>query len=414
MVLLAYVACPQPEPGSAIAVIGAVLVVGFGQSGITHRLLSQPLAIHIGKISYSLYLWHWPVLVLSRTLGYDVQQPDHASAYLLLVYLLALASYHAVEVPGRRPDSPPMPFVLAAALVAIGASFMAATPRLHDTSQFAKPHSFVRFYDLKPTTNMPVAIASILASCETPERTAPADAYRRGGIIVGDAPTPPRVVVLGNSHGTMWSDAIRDVVERGGVKTAFISINGEPPFLTLPLDPNRRGEALAPTEKYAYDRSRLELIEQWAPDLVIICCRWSVVTEEQTKDLLAFLERRARRVLLMEQVPEVRGARNASILQYLADRGIQPEEGVRRYVPAGNIAAVARGRTLVRRLSASHRNCGFIPVHDLYTRGEEVLILDGRETIYFDDDHITTYGARLAIPTIEKALDDALQPRGRP
>ena len=104
----------------------------------------------------------------------------------------------------------------------------------------------------------------------------------------------------------------------------------------------------------------------------------------------------------------------STILQYLADRGIQPEEGVRRYVPAGNIAAVARGRTLVRRLSASHRNCGFIPVHDLYTRGEEVLILDGRETIYFDDDHITTYGARLAIPTIEKALDDALQPRGRP
>jgi peptidoglycan/LPS O-acetylase OafA/YrhL len=68
--------------------------------GLAKRLLSMPLMTSIGLISYSLYLWHWPVLVMARwTIGV------HAWSLPFLIGLIAvasLASYRFVEGPLRR------------------------------------------------------------------------------------------------------------------------------------------------------------------------------------------------------------------------------------------------------------------------------------------------------------------------
>ena len=81
---------------------------------------------------------------------------------------------------------------------------------------------------------------------------------------------PPRVVVLGDSHGIMWSPAICEITEKLGLKTAFWSVEGVETAVTFPVRSTQAMQGMTPAEKAAYDVSRLDLINQWPPDLVIL------------------------------------------------------------------------------------------------------------------------------------------------
>ena len=63
-------------------------------------LLAQPPLVWLGLRSYSFYLWHWPVLVLTRP-GIDVSMPKGVLIPLQLLAVLALSdlSYRYVERP---------------------------------------------------------------------------------------------------------------------------------------------------------------------------------------------------------------------------------------------------------------------------------------------------------------------------
>ncbi len=92
-----------PFPAALLPVAGAALMIAAiagGSGGVLQNVLgSGPLA-YIGRISYSLYLWHWPVIVLARwTVGFE--SPLVLIVYLPLVFGLAALSYHFVEMPIR-------------------------------------------------------------------------------------------------------------------------------------------------------------------------------------------------------------------------------------------------------------------------------------------------------------------------
>ncbi|MBC7499514.1 MAG: acyltransferase, partial [Herminiimonas sp.] len=94
-----------PFPGALPAVVGALGMLGFmhgmRRDHVLMRLLANRPAQFIGKISYSLYLWHWPVFVLFRwTVGLDA--PQYRVAAVTLAFVLATASYYWVESPLRR------------------------------------------------------------------------------------------------------------------------------------------------------------------------------------------------------------------------------------------------------------------------------------------------------------------------
>jgi hypothetical protein len=153
-----------------------------------------------------------------------------------------------------------------------------------------------------------------------------------------------------------------------------------------------------------------------APDIVIVCARWSIYKAQDATPLLAFLQRHAGRTLLVEQPPEL-AIVDRSTIQWLAFKKIRPEEGRRAWLPEGNREQYERGRRLVRQFAAEYPRCEVVPVSDLYTRDSEVLVLDGRDVVYLDDDHLTDFGTELAAGRIEAAIRGVLPPldgRGEP
>lgn len=95
-----------PFPGwrAAIPVIGSALIITpstvqtFGS-----RLLSTAPFVFVGKISYSLYLWHWPVSVYWLTYTQEVFSGTDLLIAVSLSFVLAWLSWRFVERPFRRP-----------------------------------------------------------------------------------------------------------------------------------------------------------------------------------------------------------------------------------------------------------------------------------------------------------------------
>jgi peptidoglycan/LPS O-acetylase OafA/YrhL len=115
-----------PAPGATIAVLGTALVIaaGTGSAARSLRPLTGPVAVYIGTISYSVYLWHLPVIVFVGAL-----LPERSGRYLILatalIAMLSMLTYHFVEEPlrrarwGRRPATRSSPRRLPAQWVAL-------------------------------------------------------------------------------------------------------------------------------------------------------------------------------------------------------------------------------------------------------------------------------------------------------
>ena len=97
---------PFPGIAALLPCVGAVLVIAAGSSGPTlaGRLLSWRPLVFIGLISYSLYLWHWPVIVLGREMLADAAWSGKTTVRLVLLavsFVLAILSWRFVERPFR-------------------------------------------------------------------------------------------------------------------------------------------------------------------------------------------------------------------------------------------------------------------------------------------------------------------------
>lgn len=120
-VLLITAADAFPGLNAAYACVGAALLIWPKAETLVARALATRPMVAIGLISYSLYLWHWPVLVLFRHYS-NGEMPGPAEAFVLgcLSVLLAYCSWRFVEQPFRRAIISPKLYV-AAGLASIAA-----------------------------------------------------------------------------------------------------------------------------------------------------------------------------------------------------------------------------------------------------------------------------------------------------
>lgn len=97
---------PFPSAWTLLPVAGALLLIlaGTNQDNPVTRFLATRPMVKIGDWSYSVYLWHWPLIVLATTIWADNVTATILAA--LISFAPAIASYVWVEQPFRRIRTP--------------------------------------------------------------------------------------------------------------------------------------------------------------------------------------------------------------------------------------------------------------------------------------------------------------------
>jgi hypothetical protein len=128
-VSIAFLTPTSDFPGllAVLPTAGALIILlnGHGNNAI-NRTLSSSWCRFFGAISYSLYLWHWPVLVLARYYdGGRVETGLETAAYIGLSILLAWLSWYFIEQPFRREGALPVRRLFPMAVAGSAALLMA-------------------------------------------------------------------------------------------------------------------------------------------------------------------------------------------------------------------------------------------------------------------------------------------------
>lgn len=96
-----------PGLAALLPCLGAFLIIysGTRHQPMVNRLLSHPAPVFVGLISYSLYLWHWPLVIFAEY--YFSRELSHieTAALIAVTFLLATISWRYVERPFRLPTN---------------------------------------------------------------------------------------------------------------------------------------------------------------------------------------------------------------------------------------------------------------------------------------------------------------------
>lgn len=276
-----------------VPTVAATLLIGIGGAGgsLSSRLLSTGPFVWVGKISYSLYLWHWPIIVyFGLTMG---REPSFIEACGLIVasVLAAYLSWRFVETPfrTRKLGATNKALWLQAAvayLVLCTASFGFL---VYSTRLEANPSDSTRLADYTTYDDTPVYRRG---TCFMIGSTNSLSDYDTGKCLKM-ALDRPNVLLMGDSHGAHLWHGLSTVLPNANVMQATSA--GCKPTLTT------RG-----------DRSCIELMQMVfnqflasnKPDLVILSGRWLNEDIDGVVKTVNFLKGKAGRVLVSGPIVE--------------------------------------------------------------------------------------------------------------
>jgi peptidoglycan/LPS O-acetylase OafA/YrhL len=218
-ILLYSAATPFPGLAAVPPVLGAALILyaGMGERRtLVGRMLSHPGLRFFGLISYSLYLWHWPIIVFLRYVFLDLDLPLKL-AVLPLSVAAATLSWRFVERPFRRPSTAATPrrlfLVTTAITCGIAATGLAFA---RDGLPWRASPQILRMAD-KATYQGP---ARTCGNAFRQRRTLPT-------LCVRGAPgAVPDLLVIGDSHADAFAQAVFDAAAQAGRAGYQISDTG--------------------------------------------------------------------------------------------------------------------------------------------------------------------------------------------
>lgn len=174
--------------------VGSGLVIAADSESVMSRWLSHPILVWIGALSYSLYLWHWPVLAALRYFVEVYSLPLPAiTAFVALTLALSYGSYRYVEVRFRGSGSSPTygrSLALAAGVLAVIWFAHFVSPRLVESL----PEALTRY-----ARHEDICHGRIVGDC-----------------IRGARSADHEVLLLGDSHGAqlnLFADVVGQTLD---------------------------------------------------------------------------------------------------------------------------------------------------------------------------------------------------------
>jgi peptidoglycan/LPS O-acetylase OafA/YrhL len=250
-----------PGASALVPCLGTALVLLCGERSVTlgGRLLSLPPMRFIGLISYSLYLWHWPIIVLYRQIDSRLDNVERASL-LAAALVAATISWALVEKPFRRSSRLSSRVVVArgaAAMALCGAgvlSLAALSNMLYPIS--AQARGVLAYGERTGRTEMMRTGSCFLTS----QHRLSDYAFDRCMVAPHDK---PRILIVGDSHAAHLYYGLNHAMPNAHILQATAS--GCKPLMGSRGDPR----CLALMHRVFADYLR-----QTRPDLVVLSARW--------------------------------------------------------------------------------------------------------------------------------------------
>jgi peptidoglycan/LPS O-acetylase OafA/YrhL len=241
-------ATPFPGVAALLPCLGTALVVfagnGHDAEGSSSRtlgtsLLRWPPLVLVGVMSYSLYLWHWPVLVfagyISPKISLQMLNSTQLAKLFALGFVLAFLSYRFVELPFRLRSKPLSRYTFSAALastavlVALGAVLVGSRGLPHRFS--AHTEALIEANEASKAIQLPKG------ECDNFD---PNPARYEEAVFCKFGNSPHNVLLWGDSHVYMLIPLLRQMQREGdlggkGVVTAVLSACPLAEHMNVPL-----------------------------------------------------------------------------------------------------------------------------------------------------------------------------------
>jgi peptidoglycan/LPS O-acetylase OafA/YrhL len=418
-----------PFPGAAalLPTLGTALIIhsGAGGSSVVHRFLSTRPLVFVGLISYSLYLWHWPMIVFLRYVVIHELDLAHKLAVITAAGALSIVTWHWVEKPFRSAASPVAPrgiLRLAGAVMALGIAVGLAI-RIGD----GLPWRF------DPTV-LPPALANESVGGKWIECRARTGRPQQFGepCKLGVADVVPSFMLWGDSHALALAEAVDVSARREGAQGTLATMTACPPLLGVErLNRERCARFNDGVLRYLAAHPELQT--------VILAARWAISAEgtryknesgnegnvtltdlyaevvpgigrdgQNHRPFQVGLERTVkelltlnRRTVIVSPVPEVGyDVPNVVIVARRTNRDVDA------IIAPTLTEYTARNRVVFDTLERLRRlpNVWIVDPAKILCRGGRCRITDRDNVLYLDDDHLSSYGARYVSPVFDEVL----------
>ena len=376
---------PFPGLTALPPVLGTALLIWVGSSSTGFSRIGQILAskpvVFVGLISYSLYLWHWPLFSFARYLSVKAPTAEVWWSLIALSMVLATLSWRFVETPFRqrkvlnaRPQLFAATAVLFVAMLGAGAVMFKSrgfdgrvgslTRNLIETGKFDQ--SYVRELEAK---HIPDAM-----------------------VRLGQTNVAPAVLIWGDSHAMAILPAIDAVCKETGNAAVAATHAGTPPVIGY-FSRNQWG---LNEESLPFNAAVMDYVKRSNVRAVILVSYWSMhseVAEFQAALLKTVEELRAAgaAVYLMRDVP-IYGYN----IQKLLVRSSYKGEDLARFGLTKSEFEAAEGmpETLEEKLKlAGARFLDPVPLLMERSQSDKFLPFDSGGSFYYDGNHLSTYGS---------------------
>ncbi|MHC8367860.1 acyltransferase family protein [Pseudomonas sp. ZT5P21] len=365
--LIVFAAITQPHLGhfpglpALLPVIATALILMHPAQGFSRRLLASPIMVRLGELSYSLYLWHWPVLALLRYYtGVEVLSLPFSLLFFALTFVLSVMSYYWVETPLRAQRAHIKQALAYCFLALVMLAAVKGISKLNEVvSPTQLPIEYQRYAD--PST---ICHGQIVGDC-----------------LKGDLNSQKEVLVLGDSHAAMLNNFFDPLGKELGFKARIITASS---CVTIPnFDYNRIDEWSRSSCLAQIERARIPIRDA---SVIFLAASWSWQFEslEFQRALSEFLQEQTqagKKIYLMAQEPRL--AQNPLRALRFRDIGLPFNVGIDNSYLNANIRLKGYAEKYKGVTYLNFERSGFFTIAPFFNG----------ELIYLDEHHLNKIGA---------------------